>query len=156
MLLLLRAEHLSVTSKKADKVKEAYDEAIVAAARLGFQHNQALANERAGIYCLHEGDRYWAATYLSRARGLYIIWGAKAKVKHLSEKYKQLLEDSSETVVTDACTCELLSRSRRDMLSSDHRKSLSLSEEFSENSRTAASHESTSEATPSLQLRSTL
>jgi hypothetical protein len=66
------------------------------AGKLGFLHNQALGNERAGVYFLEQGDNAWASTYLSRARQLFREWGAMAKVKQMDLKYKDLFEKESE------------------------------------------------------------
>jgi len=97
MLKLLRAEQLAGSSKaKTDAVGRAFDNAISAAGRLGFLHNQALANERAGIYFLGKQERTRAATYLVRARALYDEWGARAKVEHISFKFRDVLDTSSE------------------------------------------------------------
>lgn len=83
MMLLLRAEHLALGN---DNPKSAYDEAITAAARLGYIHNQALSNERAGIYFLEYNESDLATTYLSRACDLYAQWGATAKVTQMERK----------------------------------------------------------------------
>jgi hypothetical protein len=94
MLLFLRAADMSGSSAKPEDVRKAFDEAIKAAARLGFLHNQALANQRAGLYFLEQNDESWA-TYLSRARDLYCDWGAFALVHYLETKYEGLIGTSS-------------------------------------------------------------
>jgi len=130
MLLLLRAEQLSLTSKSVDQVRKAYDSAVAAAGRLGFQQNQALANERAGIYFLDKGDSSWARTYLSRARELYEAWGSRSKLKHLSAKYEALLISSSETTGIDARSSCLQAKTRLDDFTSKRLRELEFSQEF--------------------------
>jgi predicted ATPase len=93
MMLLLQAEEMALHGE-LDTVQEAFDEAIRAAGRLGLIHNQALGNERAGVFFLRKGDTAWASTYLSRAWMLYEEWGAKAKSNHLETKYNTLIDKS--------------------------------------------------------------
>mmetsp|Transcript_10194 Transcript_10194/g.14859 ORF Transcript_10194/g.14859 Transcript_10194/m.14859 type:complete len:175 (+) Transcript_10194:3301-3825(+) len=64
------------------------------AGRSGFVHDQALANERAGIFFLETNDEFWASFYLSRARDLYRDWGAQAKVDSMNGMYDSLLSSS--------------------------------------------------------------
>jgi hypothetical protein len=93
MLLLLRAEALSGSAAaKSVDVARAFDDAIAMAGKLGFLHNQALANERAGVYFLEQGDCMWASTYLTRARECFSEWGAKAKVEQMNVRYKDLFQ----------------------------------------------------------------
>jgi hypothetical protein len=96
MILLLQAETLSASSADSEVVRKSYDNAITMAGKLGFLHNQALGNERAGVYFLEQGDNAWASTYLSRARHLFREWGALAKVDQMDLKYRYLFESESE------------------------------------------------------------
>lgn len=68
MLLLLEAENYSL-KKNADiaQVRQKYDEAISMSTRAGFVNDQALGNERAGLFFLKRGDLSWASTYIARA-----------------------------------------------------------------------------------------
>jgi tetratricopeptide (TPR) repeat protein len=95
MLLLLRAEHATIDGRKRDDVQHAFGEAIIVSGRLGFLQNQALGNERAGVYFLEQKDTVWAATYLTRAYELYSQWGARAKALQLKDKFKHLIDTKS-------------------------------------------------------------
>lgn len=120
MLLLLRAEQ--VVGKNIEQVQRAYDAAIAAAGRSGFLNNQALANERAGIYFLSKNDWTWAPTYLRRSVELYIEWGAAAKVKQLFANYGPLFAkldtDSNTSFWVSGC------------YGLEHRKGTDISEAF--------------------------
>ena len=98
MLLILRAEQLSLRSRKVDDVKEAYDRAIAVSSRTGFLQNAALANERAGIFFLARGDHEWAEMYISKSYQLYADWGAHAKLDQMTVLYP-FLSKSKETMV---------------------------------------------------------
>lgn len=91
MVALLRAEEASVCCKDPVVVQREYDTAIKCAGKLGFKHNQALGNERAGVYFLEQEDEEWASTYLTRAWEIYARWGARAKVRQMEEKYGDLV-----------------------------------------------------------------
>jgi hypothetical protein len=95
MILLLQAETLPASSADSEDVRKSFDNAITMAGKLGFLHNQALGNERAGVYFLEQGDNAWASTYLSRARQLFREWGAMAKVDQMDLKYRHLFESES-------------------------------------------------------------
>lgn len=95
LVALLTAEDLALSKKGSTdfpRVREAYDHAISTAGRLGILHIQAIANERAGLYCLCRGETDWASTYLTRARCLYEDWGASAKSKQLQSTHGRLLQ----------------------------------------------------------------
>jgi predicted ATPase len=91
MVALLRAEQVSVCCNDPVVVQREYDEAIKCAGKLGFKHNQALANERAGVYFLEQKDEEWASTYLTRAWEIYGRWGARGKVRQMELKYGDLV-----------------------------------------------------------------
>jgi predicted ATPase len=91
MVALLRAEQASICCKDPVVVQREYDTAIMCAGKLGFKHNQALGNERAGVYFLEQKDEEWASTYLTRAWEIYARWGARAKVRQMEEKYGDLV-----------------------------------------------------------------
>jgi hypothetical protein len=82
------------------KSKEAelhYQSAVVMAARGGFVHDAALANERYGEFLLNElSDKYMAVFRLEEAIKLYSEWGALKKVELLREQYSDLLPQPSE------------------------------------------------------------
>ena len=75
---------------------ELYDQSIAAALAGGYIHHAAVASELAGRLCLQRGKLTHAKAYLSDASRGYAQWGAAAKVKQLSGKYRLLLGDLSE------------------------------------------------------------
>lgn len=96
MWLIMKAEQAAGMRGEAPKnVQSKFDEAIVAAGKLGFLHHQALANERAGTFFHRGGDDRWAKTYFQRARELYFRWGAFAKVGQMERKYCEFFKDCS-------------------------------------------------------------
>ena len=100
MYLLLKAEYAALTWKDASSVRNAYDESIRAAQRLGFTHHAAIGNERAGAYMLRQTTtkqispfakhsmKIWAETYFKRAFELYANWGARTKCLQMIQKYE--------------------------------------------------------------------
>jgi hypothetical protein len=100
MLLLLRAEHASIVSKNQDDVQRAFDDAVILSEKFGVLHNQALANERAGMYFLEQKDTVWAGIYLTRAFELYTLWSARAKALHLEAKFRGLIDKTNADVST--------------------------------------------------------
>src|SRR5580704_4686412 len=85
--------------------QELYDNAIRAAHKYGFVHNQAIANETAGRFYAECGYEKIAANYLRDARACYLRWGADGKVLQLEELYPHLkvdksIPDSTATIVT--------------------------------------------------------
>lgn len=96
MLLLLRAELAASTGSDPVTVRDAFDAGIGAAGKLGLLHNQALMNERAGVYCVRIGDDSWAGVYLERARDLYEEWEGFGKVSHMLKKYRSYLRGGNQ------------------------------------------------------------
>jgi predicted ATPase len=95
LLLILQAEKDATCSKTSTEVvQKRFDDAIASMSKLGILHYQALANERAGVYFLRV-DREWARVYLTRARELYLEWGAVAKVEEMDVTYAGALSGSS-------------------------------------------------------------
>jgi hypothetical protein len=84
----------------AGKSKEAellYQSAVAMAARGGFVHDAALANERFGEFLLNElSDKYMATFRLEEAIKFYSEWGALKKVELLLEQYSDLWPQPSE------------------------------------------------------------
>jgi hypothetical protein len=117
-MLLLRAEYVALTSSSdPEKVQRAYGDAITAAGRVGFMHHQAMGNERAGVYFLEQQkDKAWASTYLSRARELFELWGAQAKVRHIIAKYKELDIQPAKYIGKGSA---MMARARFDEISGD-------------------------------------
>ena len=102
MFLILEAEFLSLRrykkKKRFETVRKAYNGAIVAAGRLGFLNDQALANELAGSYCLKVVDGApFVSLYFTRAYDLYRRWGASAKAKQLKQRYLKYVDGTGST-----------------------------------------------------------
>ena len=62
-----------------EKATTAFDRSIHRSGKNGFIHEQALACERASIFCIRIGNAITAAEYLTRACELYLQWGASRK-----------------------------------------------------------------------------
>jgi tetratricopeptide (TPR) repeat protein len=90
---LLDAERAALNRKSNSALKH-YQSAVSLAARGGFVHDAALANERYAEYLLHDmSDRQEAIFYFEEAIKFYSEWGALKKVDLLRGKYSDLWED---------------------------------------------------------------
>ena len=90
---LLDAERAALDGK-SNAALQHYQSAVSLAARGGFVHDAALANERYAEYLLHDlSDRQEATFYFEEAIKFYSEWGALKKVDLLREKYSDLWED---------------------------------------------------------------
>ncbi|MEG4575136.1 AAA family ATPase [Microcoleus sp. N3A4] len=87
---LVEAEKARVLGK-IGKAMEYYDASIQGAREQGYIQEEALANERAAEFYFSRGREKIAEIYLTDAYYGYIRWGAKAKVKDLSEEYPEFL-----------------------------------------------------------------
>jgi hypothetical protein len=91
MKILLQAE-LAAVKKQAENVMELYICAIALAKDNRNLFLQALANERAGRYCLQSLRRAPAAIpYFKQALSTYSEWAAHRKVDHLKAELNDLL-----------------------------------------------------------------
>lgn len=81
-LLLLDAEIARRNGSYAEALV-LYEKAATAARSSRFEHEHALALERAGACCLEMGNRISANAYLSLASEAYERWGAERKAKTL-------------------------------------------------------------------------
>ncbi len=88
--LLAKAELMRLEGRR-DAALELYDQAIEAAGKSAFLHDEALANELAGRFLLSLGKTSFARLYLREALDAYRIWGAHRKVDHLKARYPALL-----------------------------------------------------------------
>ncbi|MGM0404332.1 MAG: ATP-binding protein, partial [Thermodesulfobacteriota bacterium] len=93
----LHKRHLveAETARIKNKDKEAialYKKAVEGALANGYLQEGALAAECLGRFYHLRGIADFAASFLARARALYLKWGAYAKVKQLEETYGGLLE----------------------------------------------------------------
>ena len=88
--MLLRAEAAQAENQFADAIKH-YNRAVELAEAEGYTHLVGLANERAGLCCLANGQRRLASWYLGCGRVAYDKWGASAKTAWLDREYPDLL-----------------------------------------------------------------
>lgn len=81
----MQAEYSSTfpNKKSEKKTKDDFDKAISAAARVGAQHEAALANALAGEYSVRIGDKFWAKHYYTAAHERFSLWGATAVADRL-------------------------------------------------------------------------
>jgi len=108
---LVGAEIARIEGRVLDAQK-LYDEAIRAAHKYGFVHNEAIANELAGSFYAERGFEKIATTYLRDARTYYLRWGADAKVRQLEQLYSQIkpekaISDTTATIHTPVGQLEL-------------------------------------------------
>ena len=87
---LVNAEEARILGKRIEAI-ELYDQAISGAKANEYIHEEALANELAAKFYLDWGKEKIAASYMQEAHYCYVRWGATAKVKHLEDRYPQLL-----------------------------------------------------------------
>ena len=92
--------------------QELYEKAIRSAHVHGFVHNEAFANELAGLFYLARGYEKIAMVYLRDARYCYVRWGADAKVRQLDQLYPQIrsekaMSDGTATIQTPVEQLEL-------------------------------------------------
>jgi len=90
-IYLLEAEYL-VLNGKLDIAIPMYQRSIELAAAEGFLHEQALANERAGMALRYCGDANDCFPFLKKAYDLYGRWGSTPKVEQLRKKFLFLSE----------------------------------------------------------------
>jgi len=79
-VLLLKAE-IHYSKGEREKAKTAYEKSIQSANEHKFIHEEALANELFGIFCVEEGDPDKGNKLLENAQQLYERWGAKKKAE---------------------------------------------------------------------------
>ncbi|MEM7554242.1 MAG: ATP-binding protein, partial [Cyanobacteria bacterium P01_A01_bin.84] len=87
---LVEAERDRVLGKYLSAI-ENYEKAIAGAKEYAYINEESLANELAARFYLAWGKKAIAQTYLTDAYYAYIRWGANAKVKHLEQRYPQLM-----------------------------------------------------------------
>ncbi len=92
--------------------QELYEKAIRSAHVHGFVHNEAFANERAGLFYAARGYEKIATSYLREARYCYMRWGADAKVRQLDQLGPQIrperaMSDATATIHTPVEQLEL-------------------------------------------------
>jgi PAS domain S-box-containing protein len=106
---LVAAEIARIEGRTLD-AQELYEKAIRSARTNAFVHNEAVANELAGLFYAARGYEKIAATYLRDARDCYVRWGADAKVRQLEEIYPQIKAEkaSADAMTTIQTTVESL------------------------------------------------
>eukprot|EP00957_Ditylum_brightwellii_P018876 1419122-Ditylum_brightwellii.AAC.1 len=71
---------------KTNNIITNYNLAIHAARESKHTHEEAVTNERAGDFCLSQGD-IRASEYYGQAYQLYLQWGAKGKAAQIQKNY---------------------------------------------------------------------
>jgi len=136
---LVEAEKHRVLGQKIEAI-EMYDKAIALAKENEYINEEALAHELTAKFYWSWGKEAIAKTYMTNAYYAYMHWGAVAKVKHLEEKYPQLIMRSPrtekgetsylETIHTNTSTGTTTGKSFLLDLNTVHKASLVLSEEI--------------------------
>ncbi|MBI5571764.1 MAG: AAA family ATPase [Desulfomonile tiedjei] len=93
--LFVEAERARVTDQEARAIA-LYDRAIEVAKEHEYLIEESMANEAAAKFYLAKGRIRVARSYMEEARYCYVRWGAKGKVRHLDEKYRELLSATYE------------------------------------------------------------
>jgi diguanylate cyclase (GGDEF)-like protein len=91
---LVAAENARVSGENMIAM-ELYDRAIALAKENEFIQEEALSYELAAKFYLALNKKIIARAYMQEARYCYLKWGAIAKVKHLEEKYADLMPKKS-------------------------------------------------------------
>jgi predicted ATPase/GAF domain-containing protein/signal transduction histidine kinase len=89
---LVDAEVAAMAAGRGNEAMRLYEDAILAARDHGQMHCEAIANERAGRFCLTLGLPSIAETYLRNARHGFARWGAQAKVRRLDQEFPRLTD----------------------------------------------------------------
>ncbi|MDY6904320.1 MAG: diguanylate cyclase [Thermodesulfobacteriota bacterium] len=94
--LLVEAERLRLRGNRK-KAAIFYERAIQSARENQYTQNEAVANELAANFMREAGEMEKARQYMKEAHYGYIRWGATAKVKHIEEKYSDLITAKDRT-----------------------------------------------------------
>jgi len=97
-VILLKAEQAALKRKRdQENVRKLYNDAITTAARGGYVHDAALAQERFADFLLNEvGDTEGAKYHIEEAIQRHTNWGAMGIVERLRDKYQDVLTGSSK------------------------------------------------------------
>jgi predicted ATPase len=98
--LILQAE-LASLGTNASQRKASFDAAIEACRRNGSHHDEALANQRASVFCLKDGDTSLASYHMVNAKNLYSQWGATALAEYVKTKYSYLFYDQNTSASSE-------------------------------------------------------
>jgi len=91
-LSLLEAEMAAFTGQDY-KAKYFYNMAVESSNVSNFTHEEALACERFGIFCIDSRNQEIGIHYLTRAVRCFSYWGAKTKVDHLINLHPEIERD---------------------------------------------------------------
>jgi len=89
-LYLLQAE-MAVAFLDESAALTHFKKAICSSKKYCFQHEEALACERAGMFSLQLESQTLATQFLEQSFDCYYAWGANTKLKHLKSKYPNIL-----------------------------------------------------------------
>ncbi|WP_342236170.1 trifunctional serine/threonine-protein kinase/ATP-binding protein/sensor histidine kinase [Inquilinus sp. OTU3971] len=94
-LLLIEAE---IARMKGDlrTALGCYERSALGAQAAGFVHEEALAYELAGAFCLQQGLSRSAESHIRASHACYRRWGAEAKARRLEADHPQLFKAPSE------------------------------------------------------------
>jgi predicted ATPase len=111
---LLEAQRAAKGNHEKDAIRKHYQEAIALLLRAGFTHYGAIANEQIGMIMLSLDDRDWAYHYLQHALNLYKEWGARVKVRQMTERYSFL--NDSDAKLSEVSSSNIRGRARFNLL----------------------------------------
>jgi len=92
--VLLQAEIASLQDKYV--AEELFKAAISLSSKNNFINEEALANERCGMFCIENALQERAHLYFSEAIRLYEVWGSIAKVLQIKSLYSNYLSSEDE------------------------------------------------------------
>ena len=92
-LHLIEAEFLDVMggAKKREEARARYEKGTKIAHERGAVQDEALCCQRHGEWCLRDGQSSEGKLLLERAIRLYEVWGARALVRHVQDKHRNIL-----------------------------------------------------------------
>ena len=87
---LVEAERARVLGER-ERARDLYYRAMALARDHGNRRDHALATELFARFLLERGEEEAARLFMAKARHLYELWGAKAKVRHLEVRHPEML-----------------------------------------------------------------
>ena len=94
---LLQAEMAAVFNGESDVLLH-YQKSISLSREHCFLQEEALACERAGMYCLESNLEEESCEFIQRSFDCYGLWGASAKMIHMQYKYGDILEKKDNPI----------------------------------------------------------
>jgi PAS domain S-box-containing protein len=104
--LLVEAERLRILGRDMEAFDH-YDLAITNANKSGYSNEEALSFELTARFWQSKGKDNLAGLYMHNAWCGYTQWGALLKVRHLENRYSNLLK-STDVVINDAAKKEII------------------------------------------------